>query len=73
LSKNDDHIWELIETDASDIDALYVGLHEPDGSTAQDIIERANKMKKQRAKNGGRALRLKFYNAATANVWRDAK
>lgn len=72
MSHNDDHIWELLEVDTSEISHLFVGLHNPDGESARKIIERAELIKSRRASNGGPLLQLHFYDAASAVVWRDS-
>lgn len=72
MSRNDDHILESIEADSSKFVAIYVSLHgDPASPDARLVIERANEVKERRKKNGGRKLKVKFYSAQSANVWRD--
>jgi hypothetical protein len=72
LSPNDDHVLELIETESSNVTALYVGIYgDPATPQARTVIERAKEMKAHRLASGGRPLRLKFYDVSTAKVWRD--
>lgn len=72
MSPNDDHVLELIETENSDVTALYVGIYgDPDNASARAVIDRAKEMRRHRRDSGGRALRLRFYDVSTATVWRD--
>lgn len=71
LSPNDDHILELIETDESEITALYVAVHgDPGTRAARRVIDRAKRIRDERRDGGGAALRLKFYDSTSAHVWR---
>jgi hypothetical protein len=71
MSPNDDHVLELLETDSSEVDAIYVGIHgSPRSAGARTLMARAEAIKANREANGGRALRVKFYDTASAQVWR---
>lgn len=71
MSENDDHILNILEEDTSKVEGLYVGLHRPGTSRARRLADRAEEIVTSRKKNGGSKLRLRFYDASTANVWRD--
>jgi hypothetical protein len=70
MSQSDDHILGLIEEDTSAIEGLYVGIHRPGTAGARGLMARAEEIAERREANGGRKLRLRFYDAATANAWR---
>ncbi len=71
LSPNDDHVWQVIEGRASRIDHIYVSVHgDPDGESAQQVVQRANLIATRRRSNGGARLQVQFYDANTAHVWR---
>ncbi len=71
LSANDDHILAPLESKDSRIEALYVSIHGNELShSAQDVIHRARLIKRRREENGGMRLDLRFYDSATAHVWR---
>jgi len=70
MSPNDAHIFELIEADSSEIDALYIGLQSTTTKSARSVIARAKEIKEERRVNGGGELRIHFYDSATAHVWR---
>jgi hypothetical protein len=72
LSTNDDHVLELIETESSNVTALYVGVHgDPRTAPARLVVDRAKEMRAHRLASGGRALRLRFYDSSTARAWRN--
>lgn len=72
MSDNDDHIIERIESENSGVTALYVGVH---GSLKSHrvrlLMKRAKEIVARRDDGQGRRLRLRFYDAASAHVWRD--
>lgn len=71
LSENDAHVTEGLAGASSKVDALYVGLHgDPTGRSAMRIQRRAKEIKDLRRAEGGAKLSVRFYNSATANVWR---
>lgn len=71
MSPNDDHVLELVEAETSEITALYVGVHGREGEPdARKVIGRAKEIARHRGENGSVPLRLVFYDAASANVWR---
>lgn len=71
LSDNDQHITSIIEARESNIDALYVGLHEPGGAGADELVRRCERIARRRRDNGGRTLTVQYYNASSAHVWRE--
>ena len=72
ISPNDDHIFEKIERPESRIEALYVGIHGGvGGATAESVFRRVEFMRHRRRENGGAKLRTRFYDSASAHVWRD--
>lgn len=72
LSPNDNHVLERIESRASDVTALYVGIHGAvDSRPAREVIARAQEIKRNRAQNEGRRLTVRFYSSSSAHVWRD--
>jgi hypothetical protein len=72
MSRNDGHILEAIESESSGIEIVYVGVHgDPNSDRAKALIERANDLKSRRRAAGGRRLRVRFYDAESAHVWRD--
>lgn len=72
LSEHDDHIFELIEDPDCDIETLYVGIHgSPRKRSTRHTRQRANLISERRRENGGRDLDVRFYDSASANVWRD--
>lgn len=70
LAPNDDHIWELLTAEESDVTDLYVGIHRPGSRESRLLMGRAGLLQEGRDENGGRPLRLRFYDVATARVWR---
>ncbi|SEB81251.1 DUF4917 family protein [Microbacterium hydrocarbonoxydans] len=72
LSPNDDHIIEHLESAESDVVALYVGIHgDPEAGAAREVVARAKEIVRRRRAEGGRRLKLKFYDASSAKVWRE--
>lgn len=72
MDPNDDHIFEHIESEDSRITRLYVGIHgDPSSTGARRIIRRVEHMCDRRHERGGAKLRVKFYRAESAGVWRD--
>ncbi|MFK0241689.1 DUF4917 family protein [Microbacterium sp. NPDC090281] len=73
MHENDSHILERLEAEDSNITRLYVGVHGTAESRAsKKLIERSEDLAQQREKNGGRRLRIKFYDTSSASVWRDS-
>lgn len=71
MSPNDEHILEAIEAKASLVQVIYVGIHGGSGSSgSKQLIARSNELKAARKSLGGKQLRVKFYDAASASVWR---
>lgn len=71
MSENDDHVFEKVEAAESKINALYIGIYgTKSGRHARAIMHRSEQMKERRKENGGSNLRIRFYDTATANVWR---
>ena len=71
LAPNDDHILSLLESDRSDIRAVYVGIHgNPDSDDNDEIIRRTKRMARRRGTNGRRKLKTFFYDSSSARVWR---
>lgn len=70
LNENDDHLLNAISAGNSKVTGLYVGIHEHPSRSSKEVIHRANNVKADRMENGGQKLRLRFYDAATARVWR---
>lgn len=72
LSSNDEHIIEPLESETSDVTALYVGIHSnPRSASAQRIMDRAEDIRVHREKVKGRPVTVKFYDSKSAHVWRD--
>lgn len=71
LGQNDDHLWDAIAQPDSRVRRLYVGVHSPGSAEALTVAERARAIVARRAASGGKRLRLRFYDAASAAVWRD--
>lgn len=66
LAENDEHYLRLIER--GKVEHLFVGLYgDPDSDDNRRIIRRAELMRDRR--RGKRALRVDFYDAASAKVW----
>jgi hypothetical protein len=71
MSQNDDHVFEPLTTELSDVKALYVGIHGRTTSGAGRVLaERAIGLADERRASGGKKLRVKFYDANSARVWR---
>lgn len=70
LSPNDAHIFALLESADSGIHTLYVGLHDPASPESRAAARRAHDIADARAANKGRPLDVKFFDSATAHVWR---
>ncbi|KRC51869.1 hypothetical protein ASE16_02020 [Leifsonia sp. Root227] len=70
MSANDDHIFSTISDKHSQISSLYVGIHgDQEKRYNQFLIERARDIRRRRREHGV-PLRLRFYDSATAHVWR---
>lgn len=70
LAANDDHVWRVVESRDSKIESLWVAVHgDPASEVAQVVMQRARLIGTRRRSNGGRALNVRFYSAATANLW----
>lgn len=72
LSRSDDHIAAMIASRDSSIEAVYVGLHKPRSDAAEELAKDWRRLARRRRDAGGRRLTVKFYDAATAEVWRPA-
>jgi hypothetical protein len=71
LGANDDHVWETLESESSNVTGLYVGIVGSQASNpTRELIERAKLIRDRRESSGGRKLRLRFYDAESAHVWR---
>jgi hypothetical protein len=70
LSENDDHLLTSISAGNSRVTGLYVGVHGHPSRSSKVVVDRARSVKADRVDNGGQALRLRFYDAASARVWR---
>lgn len=69
LSPNDDHILGAITDKSSKVDTLFVGLHGK-GSADRDAVQtRARALARERKSNGGKPLKVSFYQSETAKVW----
>lgn len=73
LSPNDDHIHAALESKNSQVETLYVSIHGNIFSDeAQDVMRRARLIQRSRRENGGRPLKLRFYDSESAHVWRES-
>lgn len=70
MDENDDHIFSRLENAESDIVTVYVSLHE--GPARERVRDRAHRLAANRQENGGDPLRVEFYDAASAQVWRSS-
>ena len=71
MSPRDDHVFEAIEAEGSEIGSVYVGVRGSIRSgKGRDLAERAELIKERRREVGGRKLRVRFYDANSAHVWR---
>lgn len=70
LGDNDDHIWHVLESRDSKLEALWVSVHgAPEDEPAQQVMQRARLIATRRRSNGGRALRVGFYGADSVSLW----
>lgn len=69
MSENDGHVLEKLELASSEIKAVYVAVH-GGGRRVRKLVDRAEEIRDKRKKAGGASIRLKFYDAASAHVWR---
>ncbi|TDP90247.1 uncharacterized protein DUF4917 [Leucobacter luti] len=68
LSSNDEHLFNQITREESGITTLFVSVRP--GSSEAQIRVRAHDLSKKRRSNGGTPLKLHFYDAESAHVWR---
>lgn len=54
----------------SSLEALYVGLHRPRSDAADELAKDWRRLARKRREAGGRRLTVRFYDSATAEVWR---
>ncbi|QIZ98634.1 DUF4917 family protein [Leifsonia sp. PS1209] len=70
LSSNDDHVFDRIAMDTSSVEAIYISLRDPKSGSGRRVVDRAREIQEHRRSNGGQKLRVAFYDAASASVWR---
>lgn len=71
MSENDAHVLEHLESGECDVGVLYVSMFgDPESEANEDLYVRARRIARTRNRSGGRKLRVEFYDAASAHVWR---
>ncbi|WP_194944437.1 DUF4917 family protein [Aeromicrobium yanjiei] len=69
LSPNDDHLIDALGDEGCKVKTVYVGLHGAPSQTRSAVKSRASEIADRRAAASGPPVKIRFYQAETANVW----
>lgn len=70
MSENDGHIMGALESKESRVTRMLIGVHDPSSEDADRLARRARLIQARRAENGGRQLKVRFFDSSALRVWR---